>query len=68
MKTLHSGFHNPNPQTTPGEQFARDNPRAPGVTLTAARKARKFSTVNRCPDCGERGERKGHMGCQYPQD
>lgn len=22
----------------------------------------------RCPDCGELGERKGHMGCQYPQD
>lgn len=22
--------------------------------------------VMRCPDCGERGERKGHMECQYP--
>lgn len=22
----------------------------------------------RCPDCGEPGERPGHMGCQYPQD
>lgn len=22
----------------------------------------------RCPDCGEPGERKGHMTCQYPQD
>ena len=24
--------------------------------------------VNRCSDCGEIGENKGHMGCQYPQD
>jgi hypothetical protein len=23
---------------------------------------------NRCPDCGEEGERKGHMECRYPQD
>lgn len=22
----------------------------------------------RCPDCGEPGEFKGHMGCQYPED
>jgi hypothetical protein len=22
----------------------------------------------RCADCGEPGERTGHMGCQYPQD
>lgn len=22
----------------------------------------------RCPDCGAKGERKGHMTCQYPQD
>lgn len=22
----------------------------------------------RCADCGEGGERTGHMGCQYPQD
>jgi hypothetical protein len=22
--------------------------------------------VVRCADCGERGERTGHMGCQYP--
>jgi len=22
----------------------------------------------RCPDCGERGEIKGHMTCQYPKD
>jgi hypothetical protein len=22
----------------------------------------------RCADCGEAGERTGHMGCQYPQD
>lgn len=22
----------------------------------------------RCSDCGELGERIGHMGCQYPQD
>lgn len=22
----------------------------------------------RCPDCGEWGEIKGHMTCQYPQD
>lgn len=22
----------------------------------------------RCSDCGEPGERKGHMSCQYPQD
>lgn len=22
----------------------------------------------RCADCGERGERTGHMTCQYPQD
>jgi len=22
----------------------------------------------RCADCGERGERTGHMDCQYPQD
>jgi hypothetical protein len=21
-----------------------------------------------CADCGEYGERTGHMGCQYPQD
>jgi len=21
-----------------------------------------------CPDCGERGERRGHMGCAYPAD
>jgi len=21
-----------------------------------------------CPDCGEQGEVKGHMTCQYPQD
>jgi len=19
-----------------------------------------------CPDCGEEGEKQGHMGCQYP--
>jgi hypothetical protein len=24
--------------------------------------------TRRCPDCGEPGERAGHMGCQYPQD
>lgn len=24
--------------------------------------------VLRCADCGERGERTGHMICQYPQD
>lgn len=24
--------------------------------------------VNRCPDCGEEEERKGHQTCQYPQD
>lgn len=29
-------------------------------------KGRKLGT--RCPDCGEPGERAGHMGCQYPQD
>ena len=23
---------------------------------------------HRCADCGEPGERTGHMGCQYPQD
>ena len=22
----------------------------------------------RCADCGEPGERTGHMDCQYPQD
>lgn len=22
----------------------------------------------RCPDCGMKGERKGHMTCQYPRD
>ncbi len=22
----------------------------------------------RCPDCGEEGERKGHQACQYPRD
>lgn len=27
-----------------------------------------FVRVNRCPDCGEPGERKGHQTCQYPQD
>ncbi len=21
-----------------------------------------------CPDCGERGEIRGHMTCQYPSD
>ncbi len=21
-----------------------------------------------CPDCGARGETKGHMACQYPQN
>ena len=24
--------------------------------------------AERCTDCGEPGERTGHMGCQYPQD
>jgi len=24
--------------------------------------------TTRCADCGELGERTGHMGCQYPQD
>lgn len=24
--------------------------------------------TSRCPDCGEPGERKGHMTCQYPKD
>lgn len=24
--------------------------------------------TTRCADCGEVGERTGHMGCQYPQD
>lgn len=24
--------------------------------------------VYRCADCGEEGERTGHMTCQYPQD
>lgn len=22
----------------------------------------------RCPDCGEGGEVRGHMGCQFPRD
>ena len=23
---------------------------------------------DRCPDCGEEGEDRGHMGCQYPSN
>lgn len=23
---------------------------------------------SRCPDCGERGALKGHIGCQYPEN
>jgi len=29
-------------------------------------KAERCSGI--CPDCGASGERKGHMGCQYPND
>lgn len=40
-----------------------------GTTRALTVRARKVSLLEaRCPDCGERGERKGHMGCQYPQD
>lgn len=28
----------------------------------------EYADRARCPDCGEEGERKGHMGCQYPAD
>ena len=28
----------------------------------------KCRKVSRCPDCGERGESRGHMECQYPSD
>jgi hypothetical protein len=31
----------------------------------------RYAPPNRfdvCPDCGERGERKGHQTCRYPQD
>lgn len=24
--------------------------------------------ASRCPDCGDRGERRGHMECRYPSD
>ena len=27
-----------------------------------------FEQAKRCPDCGEFGETRGHMGCQYPSD
>ena len=27
-----------------------------------------FVEPNQCPDCGEQGERRGHMSCQYPAD
>jgi len=30
--------------------------------------ARRRQSEKRCIDCGERGETKGHMTCQYPQD
>lgn len=26
------------------------------------------SETERCPDCGEEGEKRGHYGCQYPSD
>ena len=29
---------------------------------------RHASVPVRCADCGEPGERTGHMECQYPQD
>jgi hypothetical protein len=32
-----------------------------------ARQAHRYDKRPRCADCGELGERKGHMGCQYPQ-
>lgn len=40
----------------------------PAGTTETRRKARNPAHVDRCPDCGEVGERKGHQTCQYPQD
>lgn len=31
-------------------------------------KAVTSQSPNVCPDCGERGARKGHQDCRYPQD
>lgn len=28
----------------------------------------EWTAPNRCPDCGDPGEIKGHMTCQYPED
>lgn len=28
----------------------------------------RHTPPGRCPDCGEHGERRGHMECQYPTD
>ena len=33
-----------------------------------AGESRSFEYLETCADCGEPGERTGHMSCQYPQD
>jgi len=36
--------------------------------LIAAILDKSPGATTRCADCGELGERTGHMGCQYPRD
>ncbi len=45
--------------------IARRTDRSPRSTVRGERRARHAAS-GRCPDCGEKGERAGHQGCQYP--
>lgn len=43
----------------------------PSIAVKArAAKMRRapFASRGRCPDCGARGETRGHQTCQYPTD
>lgn len=45
--------------------IARRTDCSPRSTVRGERRARHAAS-GRCPDCGEKGERAGHQGCQYP--
>jgi len=60
----HSGFTvelRDGTQLYMGRECCRYCAKAEAVTKHNAR-------AERCADCGEPGERTGHMGCQFPQD
>lgn len=48
--------------------FANGNCSQDTGTTTRVKSEDGLGSRPRCPDCGEEGEMKGHMSCQYPQD